>query len=99
MLKKLAFMTALTVFSMTCVSTAIAKSYVVKLTGQTRVASEDSIEVKTTKGWEYIYYFGLDNKSVNALDNAIKKKSCVRITYTNNDSPKIIPAKCPVKKK
>lgn len=98
MVKKLVFMTVLAVLSMTFASTVIAKSYVVKLTGKAEASGEDSLEFQTTKGWESVHYFGLDDKSRNALEKAIKKKSCIRITPNNSDSPKITPAKCVVKK-
>lgn len=103
MVKKLVFMTVLAVFSMTFASTAIAKSYIVKLTGKALASGEDSLEFQTTKGWKSVYYFGLDDKSRNTLENAIKKKSCIRITENKNPSELvsgavISPAKCPVKK-
>ena len=63
-----------------------APSYTVKLTGKVDVPSEDTLSFQTSKGWKNVYFFGLDKKSEAALDKAIKKKSCVRITENATDS-------------
>ena len=70
-----------------CFSLAVAApSYTVKLTGKTDVPSEDTLSFHTNKGWKNVYFFGLDKKSEEALDKAIQKKSCVRITENANES-------------
>ena len=84
-------------------STAMAapkKPYVVKLTGKTEVSeSGDSLSFQTSKGWKDVYFFGLDKKSERALDQAIKKKSCLQITegknrYEEHMGAVLRPAKC-----
>lgn len=74
----------LTLVFFSTASFAAPKSYIVKLTGYTGVEGEDSIVVGTSKGKKYFYYFGMDKASQKALDNAIKKKSCVRISEGKN---------------
>ncbi|WP_125940145.1 hypothetical protein [Neisseria dumasiana] len=74
----------LTLVFFSAASLAASKPYVVKLTGYTGVEGEDTLVVGTSKGKKYFYYFGMDKASQKALDRAIKKKSCVRISEGRN---------------
>ena len=69
-------------------STAIAapkKPYIVKLTGKTEISeSGDSLSFQTSKGWKNVYLYGLDDKSLRALGQAERKKSCLQITEGKN---------------
>ena len=84
-------------------STAMAapkKPYVVKLTGKTEISeSGDSLSFQTSKGWKDVYLYGLDEKSHDALSQAIRKKSCLQITEGKNTNEwhmgaVLRPAKC-----
>lgn len=80
-MKKLTFLGLL----LACNTLALAApSYTVKLTGKTDVPSEDTLSFQTNKGWKNVYFFGLDKQSEAALDRAIQRKSCVRITENAN---------------
>lgn len=102
-MKKVVLAVLLAVVATSTMASPKSKSYVVKLTGKTNISeSGDTLSFQTNKGWKDVYYFGLDKKSEKALDNAIKKKSCVRITENKNDAEMhmgavIAPAKCSAK--
>lgn len=75
-------------------ASALAATNIVKVVGYGD-GGNDGFEVKTTKGYLYIYAPSLDRKSSNILDKAVKEKACVKITQNGEVSTKVEKVVCP----